>query len=334
VSRSRLSFLNILVAIVGVALLIFTVQRAGGWGAVVEGVASVGWWFVVIVLLGAFRMACRTRAWMICANEAGTGRREPGTSELRFIDAFGAWLAGDAIGNLTPLGLLASEPTKVLMVRTRISTVTSIASVTIENAFYTASVCVVLLAGTWLFLQRADVPPGLVQVAELILTAVAIAAVIGVWAVRTRPAVLSRFAPVIARLAGRSDAPAEAMREVEARIYGVPQWSLGRILHVVSWEAAFHVAAVAEVWIVLETLVPKVTWTDAFLLESAGRFVTVAFKFVPYRLGIDEAGSGAVATAIGFAPAVGVTLALVRRLRIIVLNAVGLIPLVSSRHKR
>jgi hypothetical protein len=124
------------------------------------------------------------------------------------------------------------------------------------------------------------------------------------------------------------------MREVERQIYAVPQWPIGRILHVLSWEAAFHVAAVAEVWVVLEALVPDVSLADAFLLESAGRFVTVAFKFVPYRLGIDEAGSGAVATVIGFAPAVGVTLALVRRLRIIVLNAVGLIPLVSSRHVR
>ena len=43
------------------------------------------------------------------------------------------------MGNLTPLGLLASEPTKILMVRAKISTVTSIASVTIENAFYVVS---------------------------------------------------------------------------------------------------------------------------------------------------------------------------------------------------
>ena len=66
---SRLSLLNIVVAIVGVALLIFTVQRAGGWSAIVEGIAGVGWWFAVVVLLGAFRMVCRTRAWMICAND-------------------------------------------------------------------------------------------------------------------------------------------------------------------------------------------------------------------------------------------------------------------------
>jgi glycosyltransferase 2 family protein len=318
VSRPRLSLLNIFVAIVGVALLVFTVQRVGGWSAIVDGIADVGWWFAAVLLLGAFRMVCRTRAWMACANNA----------QLRFRDAFGAWLAGDAIGNLTPLGLLASEPTKILMVRTRISTVTSIASVTIENAFYTASVLAVLLTGTWLLLQRANVPEALVRIAEIGLIGIVVAALAGIWAARTRPAILSRFAPWISKLAGRSNAPADAIREVEAQIYAVPQWPIARIAHVAAWEIAFHIAAVAEVWVVLMALVPEVTFVEAFLLESAGRFVTVAFKFVPYRLGIDEAGSGAVAAVLGLSPAIGVTLALVRRLRIMILNAFGLIPLV------
>ncbi len=157
VFRSKLS--HILVAIVGAGLLIFTVQRVGGWPAVVEGITSVGWWFILVVLLGAVRMACRARAWVVCADDP----------HLRFRDAFGAMLAGDAAGNLTPLGVLASEPTKILMSRTRISTVTSIASVAIENAFYIVSVSIVLLAGTWIFLQRADVPAGLEQISEAIL---------------------------------------------------------------------------------------------------------------------------------------------------------------------
>ena len=317
--RLRLSIINLVIAIVGIALLIFTVQRAGGWAAIVDGIGRVGWWFAAVLLLGAFRMVCRTRAWMVCA----------GDPQLRFRDAFGAWLAGDAIGNLTPLGLLASEPTKILMVRTRISTVTSIASVTIENAFYTASVGVVLLTGTWLLLQRANVPESLQQIAEIGLGAIVVAVLIGIWAARTRPAILSRFAPMISKLAGRADAPAEAIREVESQIYAVPQWPIGRITHVAAWEIVFHIAAVAEVWVVLAALVPNVTIAEAFLLESAGRFVTVAFKFVPYRLGIDEAGSGAVASVLGLSPATGVTLALVRRLRIIILNAFGLIPLVN-----
>ncbi len=318
VARPRLSLFNILVALIGVALLVFTVQRVGGWRAIVDGVSTIGWWFAVVVLLGALRMAVRTRAWMICA----------GDPQLRFGDAFSAWLVSDAMGNLTPLGLLASEPMKVLLVRAKISTVTSIASVTIENIFYTASVLVVLLSGTWLFLQLANVPQGLEQVAELIIVAVAIAALIGVWAARARPALLSKFAPLISKIAGQSHAPADAIREVEQQIYAVPQWPLSRIAHVGFWEILFHVGAVAEVWLVLRLLVPDITLGESFLLESAGRFVTVAFKFVPYRLGIDEAGCGAVANALGLPPATGVTLALVRRLRIIVLNAIGLIRLV------
>jgi hypothetical protein len=216
------------------------------------------------------------------------------------------------------------------MTRARLSTVTSIASVAIENAFYTASVLVVLLAGTWLLLQRADVPAGLEQISEVILGVIAIAAVTGVWVLRTRPAVLSRLAPLVTKLAGRAEAPADAIREVESRIYGVLQWPASRILRVVAWDVLFHCLAVAEVWLVLRLLPggDQVRLVDSFLMESAGRFVTIAFKFVPYRLGIDEAGSGAVAQVLGLGPATGVTLALVRRLRIIVLNAIGLLKLV------
>jgi hypothetical protein len=214
------------------------------------------------------------------------------------------------------------------MARTRISVVTAIASVTIENLFYTVSVFVVLLTGTGLLLLRTAVPKGLEHIAEAVLIAVPIIVVIAIWAARSRPAFLSRFAPFVSKLAGKSNAPAEAIREVEAEIYAVPQWPAGRILQVLMWETVFHVAAVAEVWVVLALLIPNVTIVEAFLLESAGRFVTVVFKFVPYRLGIDEAGSGAVASVVGLSPATGVTLALVRRLRIMVLNAFGLIPLV------
>jgi hypothetical protein len=319
--RPRFSLLNIVVAIIGLALLVFTIQRVG-WSEVVSGITSVGWWFAAVVLLGATRMACRARAWMVCA----------GDPQLRFRDTFGAMLAADALGNLTPLGLLASEPTKILLTRSRVSTVTSVASVTIENAFYTASVFAVLLAGTWFFFQRAEVPPALEQIAEVIVIAIVIAGAVGLWAARSQPAVLSRFAPFITKLAGRTAVPADAIREVEARIYGVLQWPAERLVRVGLWEGVFHVAAVAEVWLVLRLLpgAGEATLVDAFLLESAGRFVTIAFKFIPYRLGIDEAGSGAVAQVIGMGPAVGVTLALVRRLRILVLNVFGLIRLARS----
>ena len=64
--------------------------------------------------------------------------------------AFGAVLAADAVGNLTPLGLLASEPTKVLLLRGVVPTGPALTSVALDNAFYTGSVVLMLAAGAWM----------------------------------------------------------------------------------------------------------------------------------------------------------------------------------------
>jgi hypothetical protein len=66
-------------------------------------------------------------------------------------------------------------------------------------------------------------------------------------------------------------------------------------------------------------------------METTGRFITVAFKFVPYRLGIDEMGSGSIAQFIGLGTSSGVALALVRRIRILLLNALGIVVLARGR---
>ena len=69
-SRPRLSLLNIVIAIVGVALLIFTVERVGGWRAIVDGVAGIGWWFALVLALGAVSDGLpHLRAGWLCAND-------------------------------------------------------------------------------------------------------------------------------------------------------------------------------------------------------------------------------------------------------------------------
>ena len=64
----------------------------------------------IVVLLGGLRFALRAIAWMLCL--------EP-PHRLPFPDAFGAVVAGDALGNLMPLGPIVSEPTKAAFVRRR-----------------------------------------------------------------------------------------------------------------------------------------------------------------------------------------------------------------------
>ena len=316
------TFLNLTLAGIGAILLVITVRRVG-WAAVQESLSGIGWWMVAVIALGGLRFAARARAWMVCAEG----------SALRFRQAFSATLAGDALGNLTPLGLLASEPAKVYFVRKNLETVPAVSGVASENAFYMASVLVMIGLGAIVFVSRAALSAVLQLAAQAVLTAVMAAGAIGIWIARRQPAVLSRLARGVAAWTGRGATAPERLSELEIHFYAMLRWPAGRIAHACLWEAAFHVAAVAEVFLVLRVLAPAASPSllDAFVLETAGRLIVVAFKVIPYRLGVDEAGTALVARALMLDPALGVALALLRRIRILFWNAIGLVLLAGAR---
>ena len=63
---------------------------------------------------------------------------------------------------------------------------------------------------------------------------------------------------------------------------------------------------------------------EAVVLETVNRLITIAFKFVPMRIGVDEAGSGLATQVLALTTGVGVTMAIVRKARTLVWAAVGL----------
>jgi hypothetical protein len=67
------------------------------------------------------------------------------------------------------------------------------------------------------------------------------------------------------------------------------------------------------------------TLLTAFILESVNRIINVAFKFVPLRTGVDEAGTGMLSKVLGFTTTTGVTLAIVRKGRDIFWGALGVV---------
>ena len=94
-------------------------------------------------MLSAIRMAVRAKAWSLCVEE---------TEHFTFGQAFKAFVTGDAVGNITPLGPLASESTKALLSRRNIPTSAAFSSVVLENIFYSISVAIMVMVGTLAFL--------------------------------------------------------------------------------------------------------------------------------------------------------------------------------------
>src|SRR5262249_16991751 len=100
--------------------------------------------------------------------------------------------------------------------------------------------------------------------------------------------------------------------------------SRGQLGIVLTCEIVFHIASVAETFVTLWLLTGSTSLLAAFIFDSFQRVVNVAFRVVPLRVGVDEAGTALVAHALGLDPAAGVTLALVRKARILTWTGVGL----------
>jgi hypothetical protein len=115
-------------------------------------------------------------------------------------------------------------------------------------------------------------------------------------------------------------------KALEDRIYGFYEGNRNRCIAIVLLELCFHAAGVTEIfvtlWFISDLVAP--TLLTAFILESVNRVIIVVFKFIPFRTGIDEAGTGMLSKVLGFTTAIGVTLAIVRKGRDLFWTAVGM----------
>lgn len=306
-------------AVGGLVLFAYTLRQTG-LDTVAEGFARVGVAFVGILVLSGLRFAARAWAWVLCTDPP---------HRLRMRDTFPALVSGDALGNLTPLGLFVSEPAKAAYVRDRVSLMNALSGIAVENLFYIFSVAAVIAGGTVALLAMFDVPPAL-RVTSL----VALAGMLGFLLV-TLALVSGRVRPLswlLATLGRRSLAPdaiarrAGKLQTLEDQVYTFARRHASRPFPILLLEFGYHAAGVAETYLTIAMLLPAATpptVLGAFLLESINRFINVAFKFVPMRLGVDEAGTGLLTQVLYGSPALGVTIALVRKARMLVWTGVG-----------
>jgi hypothetical protein len=301
-------------ALGGLLLFGYAVRRAG-LDNIVDGIGRVGWGLIPILLLGGLRFVVRAEAWRLCA---AAGARLP------FGQAFTAFLSGDAIGNITPLGLIASEPTKVFLIRHHLATRESVTSLAIDNVVYAASVIVMIAAGVIVMLTRVPMPFAWQEWSVVVLVGLMAIGAGGLLAIRSGwsgPALPSR-------LHARLSAMRAAMLEFSA---GHPT----RLWRVFALDMVFHGLAVFEAYLTLEWLLGAAspTFTEALAFEALNRVMTVLFKFVPFRVGVDEAASGALAPVLALNPVAGVSLAVIRKVRNLFWAATGL-ALIGVHHVR
>ena len=314
----RVSVSGLLTAIAGLALLAYVVAQVGV-AEIAADVRQVGWGLLLIIAIGGLRFLLRAQAWRLCL--------EP-PARLSVRDAFAAVICGDTIGNVTPLGPLVGEPAKAALVRKRIPLAPAVTALAIENVLYTLSAAAMIAAGMIVLLARFELPEpirgiGLISIAGTVVLFTAALAVL--W---RQPALVSRalgFAPRLGRHADR-------VRALESEIYTFAARHRGVLPALAAAEVGFHALGVAEayltLWLISGAAPALVT---AFVIETTNRLITVIFKFVPLRLGVDEAATAFLTEQVlGMGARPGLSTAIVRKVRVLFWAVAGGLVLVRE----
>jgi Lysylphosphatidylglycerol synthase TM region len=315
--RKTFSVTGVVTTLGGLALLVWVVRQVGV-AEIAADVRRVGWGLVAIIALGGLRFLLRAVAWRLCLDPPHT---------LRLRDAFAAVVCGDAIGNLTPLGPLVGEPAKAAFVRGRIALAPAVTALAIENVLYTLSAAAMIAAGMVALLVSFKLPPGVRGIGELAIAATFLLFVAALWLLWRQPALISRALGVVPPLRKHAD----RVRQLEEEIYTFAARHRSALPALAAAEAGFHALGVTEIYLTLWLLNgSQPTLLAAFLFETANRLITVVFKVVPLRLGVDELSTAGFAALIGLPTKTGLTIAIVRKVRMLFWAGAGGVLLVRQ----
>ena len=312
----RRALVAVLATLAGAALLIWQIQRTG-FDRISAGFAAVTWWgFLAILALSLGRFLARTVAWTTLL----PGRVPLGT-------ALAATISGDAIGSLTPLGLVVSEPAKAMYLSGPAGSARALAALAAENFFYSVSVAIYIVLGTAAMLEAFSLPVEIVRAGVIVLVIMAGLLAAAGWMAWQKPTVLSA---VLSRLPIRGlDSMVERVRDFEIQMYGSVGRQGGRLGGVIACETSFHVLSFLESWLTLWLLTGQSLPIAAFVLDTFQRVVNIVFRIIPLGLGVTQVGSELVARAIGLPLAAGLTLSLVVVARRLVWAGVGVLLLLG-----
>lgn len=294
----------------------------------IQGIADIaadierfGWFgFLIILSIYFLRILSRAWAWKLSVYEPYS---------LSLKDTIQGVIIGESLSALIPLGILISGTSKAVAVRRRVPLVVGLSSVATENLFYSVVTSVFLILGAFTFVRTFDLDEAWVITLDALMGVIIflvifiIVMVVRQWHFASATCEWLYDHGIGRRLLehGRLH-----VRLFENLIYGFYRRYPKRFLPICGFQVAFHSLGVLEAYFILSRITEfGATPLGAFLLESVSRMILVIFKLIPFLVGVDEAGAQFVTEVLGVGAGVGVTLAIIRKGRVLFWTAVGIL---------
>lgn len=308
-----------IISMIGAGALFVYLIRETGVDLLLRQIQRFSWGFAVLLVLSGTRNVVRTEAWRRCFE---TPEERPG-----FWRLFAIRLVAGSLTDLTLAGPVFGESARAYMTARYMPASTSLSSIALEDLTYVLASGLFILSGIviWLLeLAPSKALPGYGTIATVVLILLVMAPLL---LLRRRWMFTSKLIHRLKqkerwKFLGRYEHTARAFEE---SLHGFYERNRMAFLGVLGLEIISQYTGVGEAFWILHVTVGHGSLLAAYLAECMYRLITIAFIFIPLRVGVDAGSTVLVMKAVGDTAAEGVTLAIIRKIRTLFWVGVGLL---------
>lgn len=315
--------------LLGLALFAALVMDLG-IGAIASMLLRLGWNFLVVCGIYGLYELVRAAALLRCLV---TDRA------LAFSDVLWIRLSGEAVQFLSFTGPFLAEPTKAWLLKRRgLNTGEAFAAVIAEYLLYTFLSAALSIAGLVYLIRRFELGAALAATAEVVLWGMVVFLLVAIVAITFRIYLIGGVIKAVSRIPlirQRIRPDMRAVHQMEDLLLVVLRDDPLRMVSVVAIETLAQGLLVFELYWILRALELATPIVYPFLIETATKFTSVAFFFIPTQMGAAEGTYAVLFNVLALPAAAGFTLAFVRRARSLMVAGAGLGALsIAGRERR
>lgn len=246
------------------------------------------------------------------------------SNRVKFWNIFKIKISGEAINSVTPLSWGGGDPVRIYLLKNHIPMNEGTASVVVDRSLNNLAIALFMFFGILLTLYYIPLPNSWRW--GLLGTLVALIAGGLFLYLRSKEGLFEFFLDLLKTLRIKrhfSEATWQRVREIDRHIAHFYKWNKRGFLLAFLLHFLGRIGGVVEIFLAAKFLAGGISFLDSYLLASMTIVINMLFVFIPGSVGVMEGAYAGIFGLLGQNPALGASIQIVRRLRMVFWVAVG-----------
>jgi hypothetical protein len=292
----------------------------------VARIMEMGWNFWIIVAIGLFNNIFLTLGWRLIFNHK--------FKRGGFLKLLLARIAGDSTTSINAAGALAGEPIKALYLKDMIPFKVALASVVIDRTVHTIASILAIISGMILSFFFLKIPT-VINMAMVAIFAATIWGILKILKKQKEGLIEYILNKLPQKIVGSfmNEKRWEKVRTLDQEIGYIfkDKNTMKRFYWALSVKYfSLILAGMFEIYFILKYIGSPVLVSDSLFIYVFGLFLTSVMFFIPANLGTSESAYSLALKFLGYNPALGLSVGIIRRLRSFVWSGIGILILLHA----